>query len=204
MPVRKLLKRSLRIFCLMIAVCFAFIAVSGCAEKPPRSEKTSYYLQKIKEAPGNPVNFTNLGWTLYKEGDLQEAVKWNQKALQINKNNLTARYNLALIYFDQKDFPKSKQELTAILRLQPNDPLALLKLGETNLKLNKYEEARLAFKTYLKQDMTSANALKGLGDSYVGLGQVEKAVFSFKLALKYVPDYQEAKKALKILEDTKP
>ncbi len=204
MSVNRLFNKTLQLLGFITVICFASIAISGCGDKPPKPDKINYYLQKIKEAPGNPVNFTNLGWTLYKEGDLQEAVKWNQKALQINKNNLTARYNLALIYFDQKDFPKSKQELTAILRLQPNDPLALLKLGETNLKLNKYEEARLAFKTYLKQDMTSANALKGLGDSYVGLGQVEKAVFSYKLALKYVPDYQEAKKALKILEDTKP
>lgn len=204
MSVNRLFKKTLQLLGFITVICFASIAISGCGDKPPKPDKINFYLQKIKEAPGNPVNFTNLGWTLYKEGALQEAVKWNQKALQINKNNLTARYNLALIYFDQKDFPKSKQELTAILKLQPNDPLALLKLGETNLKLNKYEEARLAFKTYLKQDMTSANALKGLGDSYVGLGQVEKAVFSYKLALKYVPDYQEAKKALKILEDTKP
>lgn len=143
MAVERLLKRFFWAIILFVSLNMAITV--GCTEKPP-NPKINYYLQQVKTEPGNPIHYTNLGWTLYKDGNLPEALRWNEKALQINANNNTARYNLALIYFDQQDFQKSRRELELILKSQPSDPLALLKLGEVNLKLNKFEEARQAFK----------------------------------------------------------
>ena len=80
---------------------------------------------------GRSLVFEGLGRSALRLGRQEEAKAAFQRALQLNENLFIAPLELALIYFDQEDYPRARQYyqnyLTAIQFLQlPHTPRALL------------------------------------------------------------------------------
>ena len=80
---------------------------------------------------GRSLVFEGLGRSALRLGRQEEAKAAFQRALQLNENLFIAPLELALIYFDQQDYPRARQYyqnyLTAIQFLQlPHTPRALL------------------------------------------------------------------------------
>jgi type IV pilus assembly protein PilF len=80
---------------------------------------------------GRSLVFEGLGRSALRLGRLEDAIAAFQRALQLNENLYIAPLELALIYFDQQDYPSARQYylnyLTTIQFLQlPHTPRALL------------------------------------------------------------------------------
>ena len=80
---------------------------------------------------GRSLVFEGLGRSALRLGRQEEAKAAFQRALQLNENLFIAPLELALIYFDQQDYPRARQYyrnyLTTIQFLQlPHTPRALL------------------------------------------------------------------------------
>ena len=80
---------------------------------------------------GRSLVFEGLGRSALRLGRQEEAKAAFQRALQLNENLFIAPLELALIYFDQEDYPRARQYyqnyLTTIQFLQlPHTPRALL------------------------------------------------------------------------------
>jgi len=64
----------------------------------------------------------NLGRLATLRGDFPSAVSAYMRALQIQPNNVRARYQLALVYWQEGCLPLAQQHLQEMIRLMPNNP----------------------------------------------------------------------------------
>jgi tetratricopeptide (TPR) repeat protein len=73
-------------------------------------------------SPGNPMMTFHLGSTLAKKGDLENAVKLLQLALEENSEIVDARKFLAYAYKAKGRYKEAIDELNIYLKMQPNAP----------------------------------------------------------------------------------
>ncbi|MCS6833127.1 MAG: tetratricopeptide repeat protein, partial [Flammeovirgaceae bacterium] len=59
--------------------------------------------------PEKSIGYQYAGWGSYLLGNLEESLHYTQKCLQLDKDNLPAKFNLALIHLSLGNISKSKQ-----------------------------------------------------------------------------------------------
>lgn len=101
---------------------------------PPNYQKAAEYLHKAEQlAPRSGAIQRLLGLLEFQQGHLSEAIQHYQKAIQLNPNDLQARYALATSY-DQVGTPdallQEQQQLEAILASRPDNLFAQLLLTQ--------------------------------------------------------------------------
>ena len=79
----------------------------------------------------------NLGAALYQAGRLEQAEFELTKILNETPENATARIFMGLVHMDRQDWQDAARELTAGLRVRPNDPAGQNALALTELHLNR-------------------------------------------------------------------
>ncbi|TPW17326.1 MAG: hypothetical protein FD130_701, partial [Halothiobacillaceae bacterium] len=85
------------------------------------------------------------------------------QALFLDPDNVTAHYELGVIYTQQRIYDKAQESFENVRRLRPDNPQAYLYLGEIYNQLQKHAEAVEAFATYisLENDISKVEKLKG-------------------------------------------
>ena len=73
----------------------------------------------IQISPNTTLFHANIAEILRKMGEFEEAKMHCERAISIDAKHVGALGNLALIYFDQKDYSKAKQLHNTVLELQP-------------------------------------------------------------------------------------
>ncbi len=93
----------------------ALIAMANLArqlnkEQPPGAKYTvpCYFDRAIRFAGDDPVVRLIYGTYLSRSDKKQEAIKQLELALALEEANANAHYNLGLVYFDLKDYPKAR------------------------------------------------------------------------------------------------
>ncbi|CEK17309.1 Repeat domain in Vibrio, Colwellia, Bradyrhizobium and Shewanella/TPR repeat [Chthonomonas calidirosea] len=99
---------------------------------PPNYRKAAQYLRKAEQLDPNSSAIQRLlGLLAFQQGKINEAISYYQKAVQLNPNDLRARYELAYSY-DQLGTPaglqQELQQLKAILQQRPDNLFAQLQL----------------------------------------------------------------------------
>ena len=74
-------------------------------------------------------------------------------------------------------------------------PPFYVELGNSYLKLEKYEPAEVAFKNALKIDPNLVNAYYRLADAYLRQNKIDEGLEELQKVIKLAPDSQEAKYA---------
>ena len=150
-----------------------------------------------------------LGYNYYKIDNLSEALKYFNKSLNIDKNELRAVYLRSVIrYLLNKELDDAKKDFKKIVKKIPDSPIGkssanyLIKLKKINnsdenntysksLKLfrtSKYDESLSGFKKTAKNNPKNINALYYIGYCYYKLFEYKNALKYFNKALKIDPN----------------
>jgi len=118
--------------------------------------------------------------------------------------------NLAIVYLAKGETDNAITELKRAISYQLREgtmPPLYNELGNTYLKLEKYELAEVAFKNALKIKPNFVMAHYGLAGIYLGQNKIEEAFVELKKVVELAPNSQEAKyarDAIQKIEQTKP
>jgi len=106
--------------------------------------------------------------------------------------------NLATIYLAKGDLDKAIDEFRRAISYQRGEgtrPPLYVELGNTYLKLEKYELAEAAFKDALQINPKLVSACYGVADAYLRQNKIDEGLVELKKVIKLAPDSQEAKYA---------
>ena len=132
-----------------------------------------------------------LGWTLSNENP-PAAAEAALRAIAIDQNLASARFNLGNLFFEHSDFAAAVDQLTSYTLLQPRSLQAWLKLGSAQIQMKRYDAAERSFKAALELHPGSCEALNGLGNVSVYRRRAQDAVNYFNRALALDTNYAPA------------
>jgi len=118
--------------------------------------------------------------------------------------------NLAIVYLTKGEIDNAITELKRAISYQLSEgtmPPLYNELGNAYLKLEKYEQAEIAFKGALKIDSHFVMAHYGLADTYLRLNKIDEGLIELKKVIELAPDSEEAKyarNAIQKIEQAKP
>jgi tetratricopeptide (TPR) repeat protein len=157
--------------------------------------------QQVNAKPSDPELHSRLAEALGAAGQLDQAKRELQTALQLDPNYLGAYQNLATIELMQKDYADSAAhwqkvlDLTADSQMQDVNQrrdLAYFSLGEIALVQKDYVGAVGYFNAALRIRKDASDTYLLLAKAYMGLGQNDQAMDKINAALAFEPKYAEA------------
>jgi tetratricopeptide (TPR) repeat protein len=77
------------------------------------------YLKSIEINPLSPIAYSNLAYVYYDSGDLDKALDYHRRAIDIDIGTAISHYGLALIYEARGDRPNAVRHWEEYLRLEP-------------------------------------------------------------------------------------
>jgi len=145
-----------------------------------------------------------LGSLLLAAGRTARAVDMLRRAAELAPDDARAHYNLGVGYAALGDRHAAIGAYLRALELRPAHSRALYNLGLAYLRVGDLEQAEAAFRQVTRVDRTErvARAYFQLGYVRVRLEQPEQAARAYRQAIRYRPDYAEARNNLAlVLED---
>lgn len=122
-----------------------------------------------------------LGRSLEARGKLEEAVAAYRAALSKNPRLAGLHFLIGNIQWRERDFEGAKAEMEAELHLDPQHPLANLRLGQILLAMNEPGPAADHLREALRADDSLIEAHRELGRAYRALGRYADALQEFQL-----------------------
>jgi len=150
-------------------------------------------LNKIVTAdPKDCAAWTELGTAFFRKGNLGDAEKSYQRALQERPSFIPALINLGKLRLARKNFEGAIETLSLALKEQPLSADANLLVGEAYLQIKKGSKAVGYLNEAIRLDpIGKAEAHLRLAALYKGAGLKEKAAAEYEQFLAKRPDYPE-------------
>jgi tetratricopeptide (TPR) repeat protein len=162
-------------------------------KKTEARESFQRVLQMHAYYPGTlPNAWNNLGILEAREGKIDLAIPYFQRALQIDPEHVIALQNLGSAYRQKKDWPEAKRVLERALELNPDDPEANYSLGMVYAQQNDTDHAYEYLQKALASRPAYPEALNNLGILYLRTGRPEEAKHSFEESIRVAPAYDQA------------
>lgn len=126
------------------------------------TESMTYYQKAIQLQPMSEE--AKMGYVLPASsvGNWDSVLKQYLDILKINSYNTTVLYKVGLIYYGKAQYSQALPYFEKVVNLYPFSYDGLLMYAWTNLKLTKYNEAKLLFNKVLLLSPTDASAKEGL------------------------------------------
>jgi tetratricopeptide (TPR) repeat protein len=121
-----------------------------------------------------------------------DAIIHFQKAILFYPEFFEADLLLATAFMDLRDWPKAENALMSALQIKPDNPTALLALGEVYWREKRYDEAEKILLEGLKLDDKNWHGHFTLGRLYWDKGDLMKAGPDIGRTLQLKPDFAEA------------
>ena len=155
-------------------------------------DANNYFKELTKLEPNNSEAWELLGNSHEILDKIEAAQKSYLKALDLDDNNIDVLYNLGLIYGNQADHKKAYDCFKKLTKLQPNLSVGWQLLGDSQINLNKMDEAKTSYLKALQLDDKNAEAIKSLSILFCRIGEHNNAlIYSSKLT-ELQPDISEA------------
>lgn len=94
------------------------------------AEAADFFIQAIKDDPGNVHLYNRAGVALRQQKKHQEALQWYQKALEIDCQDEITYYNLGILYYDIGQKDQARESFQIALQLNPTFDKAKKKLQQ--------------------------------------------------------------------------
>lgn len=141
-------------------------------------------IQKMaNEKPESPVAQQVFGKTLFHKGRLIEAESRYRAALDIDPDNSSCAYDLAIVLYYQARLTEALQQLEKVLIMAPDYSPAYYRAGLICYHLGQYEAAIKYYKKCIALTPDFIIAHYQLGVVYARLGDVENAIKEFNYEL---------------------
>ena len=165
------------------------------------ANSTLLFNRMLDKTEDNWLAHNNLGKTLVKKGQHEEARRHFLKAIEIHPGFEIPYFNLGKIAQDKGQVEESTEWFEKVITLKPNHYNAHIALGNAYFKLNNYPKAWRHFSEAIRLDPSGgALPFNGLGGILANTGQYKKASRMFQKALEVEPDYKPAKLNLERVE----
>lgn len=153
--------------------------------------------------PANVDARLELASSLLEKGDDKGALKEYLRALNLDSNNAAALLGMGLAFERQGRLREAQDALRRCLKISPLFSEARFELGRMLVKTRRYREAEEELTEVLKVEVSSSDTHFWLGKALAGRRKYGEAGKHFLEALRYVPDFREARQALERLPNTK-
>jgi protein O-GlcNAc transferase len=171
-------------------------------EKDPGNVQISGYLHGItnnsvlNEKIDNPQytaqEALQKGISSHQSGQLDEAIFWYQKSLEIKPGNVIALSNVGFALQTKGKLDEAALCYQKAIAIKPDYTDAHYNLGNTFQKQGKLEEAVTSYQTAIATKPGYAEAHSNLGNVLKEQGRLEEAVAGLQKAIAIKPDYVEA------------
>ncbi len=135
-------ERIVRQFGLLTVAIIVFWVPGAQATSPPNlSEALRVQQAQADQNPGDPGIWNDLGNLLVLAGSLGEAEEAYRLSLEMDPDNTTTRYNLALVLLEQGHTKQATKELHHLLELDPDHGWSLYQLGTISASVGRRRKA---------------------------------------------------------------
>lgn len=158
-------------------------------------EAEQMFMDLSLRQPAESYHRYNLGLVEFRMGKFDMAEQAYLRAVELDPKFTDARYNLALLYIRNKDYPKALAQLEEAVRLR-EDPDYLINYGVVLRELNRFDASEAALERAVGIDPDNALALNNLGMTHYLAGNMEEAKRAFQGVLNVSPDDPTARSFL--------
>lgn len=131
----------------------------------------------------------HLGFYYYYENEPAKAVRTLQGALTSKKKHNKDVYALlSRVYFDMQDYEKAQDNALKALKINGNNPFALLVLGDLSYRNKDYKTALKYYRDAESNDKNSSICAVKVAQTYEQLGKEKKAMEIYEKILKNFND----------------
>jgi tetratricopeptide (TPR) repeat protein len=160
-------------------------------------DQLNYYKNLADTKPNDPKNRVNLGYTYHLNGDNDAAIKQLKLAIDLDKNNFGAYFNLGLVYLDEKRFNDALTQAQKTVELAPKNYKSNLLEGMSLRQLKMYDEALKSLQQALTLSPTNTDIINEIAKLSEDQKKYNEAEKLYKEALSYDPLYKPASEGLK-------
>jgi len=149
----------------------------------------TFWRTTLTRNPNAFVAYNNLGITLLKKGQTNEAMDCFRKSLAINPRFSEPYHNLASAFIQKGQLDEAIVHYQEALQIQPNSPATLNFLGIALLLKGRMDEAAVCFQRVLELNPHYAEAEYNLGRVLGSHGKLDEAIERYQQAIRDKPDY---------------
>ena len=165
-------------------------------ERLIREGKPAAAIEPLKDAtrhlPKNPQAWNHLGLAYHGAGSHTEAIGAYRRALTLDPNLVSVRYNLGCALLDSNQPAAAQNELMSYINLNARDPEGWLKLGAAQVRLQQYDIADRSVRQALSLNPRLPEAHNTLGMIQLRRGHLKESLPFFQSALQIQPNYAPA------------
>ena len=145
----------------------------------------------------------NLAMVYENTGQLEQAIRQYQKALELMPTKPSLHRGLAGVYWKKRLYTAAEPHYKVVTANDATNLQAAYRLGLIFLIQKLYEEAASQFKKVIELDATYVRAYGGLGVAYQELGKFPEAIDAFETVLRLEPGNRNAIEMLRQLRERK-
>jgi tetratricopeptide (TPR) repeat protein len=154
------------------------------AYKEPFAILQSAYLRDSSKVYLNK----QLAFSAMRTGHDSLAIHLYDKVIHQNPADLNNYINLSNLYQKKENYPKTVETLERGLLVYPEEPLLLIKLGDTHFSKRKYPNAARIYERCRTIDDSNPEVMKNLGVSYYYEKRVKEGLELLETFLTYKPN----------------
>jgi tetratricopeptide (TPR) repeat protein len=136
----------------------------------------------------NHIAHNNLGYALFKQDRIDEAIDQFQEAIRIKPDDIEAHYNLGDALYRKGQINEAIQQYQEAIRLKPDYAEACYNLGNALYKQGQVDEAISQFQEAIRIKPDFANVHNNLGIAFKAKGQIDEAIRQYEEAIRLQPD----------------
>ena len=165
-------------------------------ERLIREGKPAAAIEPLKDAtrhlPKNAQAWNHLGLAYHGAGFHTEAIGAYRRALTLDPNLVSVRYNLGCALLDSNQPAAAQNELMSYINLNARDPEGWLKLGAAQVRLQQYDLGDRSVRQALSLNPRLPEAHNTLGMIQLRRGHLKESLPFFQSALQIQPNYAPA------------
>lgn len=188
----------------LIVAALAMIAWQMLSEPPvPRTSAErdlARFELEVKQHKADPIAHASYGEAFMQVGSYAGAVKEFKKAIKLSPGDSRYYVLLAKAYAAQNDVQPAIVALTKAKKLDENSEEAWFIEGKIAYDQKDYRKAITAWTKSMELQPSASDVHFLAGQAFEKTSQTDAAMAHYREALKYMPDYPEAREALQRLE----
>jgi protein O-mannosyl-transferase len=155
-----------------------------------------YNLQKNPNAWSTHYNWAVV---LARKGNISDAIKHYNEAIELNPNYADAHNNLAMLLVQQGKLAEAMNQYTEAIQINPQLATAHNNMAILLLQEGKTDDAMAHYKIAIEINPLFAEAYNNVGLVLAKQGKLNEAIEYFSKALEINPEYREAKQNLEVV-----
>jgi tetratricopeptide (TPR) repeat protein len=154
---------------LQAVILFSLAAVAMVFCLPLTHRQIGYWMDNetlfrhaIDVTPQNYIAYNDIGVSLHRKGQFEEAARAFREAVSLKPDYATAHYNLGSLLLGKGSLDEAIDELKKAVDIQPNYPEAQNNLGTARVGQKRYDEALVHYREALRLKPDYAEARRNL------------------------------------------